>query len=190
MKTIGLTGNIGSGKSTVAKVFAAFGFEILDADALAKSLYHQDEIRIQVETLLGETIVDSEGKIDYACIARHYFSHREKYDALNNILYPALQKLVKAEMEARGDKPVLVEAAMLFEAGLENEFDCVVAVSAPVNLRMSRVQERNGLSPEQFMERENRQMSAQEKETRANFVILNDESRSVIEQVQKVVEQL
>lgn len=189
MITIGLTGNLGSGKSTVAKVFESFSFRILDADAMAKDLYFIPEIRQQVEQLLGESILNPDSSINYRKIADYYFNKPGIYKALNEILYPELQKNIKNEINATGDN-VVVEAAMLFEIGMGKSFDYVTTVSTPVEERIQRVYKRNGCSREQFMEREKLQSPAEWKETKADFVIRNDERSSVVAQVNRIVEKL
>lgn len=188
MKTIGLTGNLGSGKSTVAKVFESFGYVILDADAMAKELYFVPEIRIKVEELLGEPISNEDGSIKYNRIAEHYFNKPGIYLALNSILYPALQKKIEATVESLNDKPVLIEAAMLFEIGLKDSFEYTITVSTPIEERIHRVYNRNGSSREQFMEREKLQSPAEWKEKHADYVIRNDERSSVVAQVNRIVQ--
>lgn len=189
MIKIGLTGNLGSGKSTVAKVFETFGFKILDADDMAKQLYHIPDIRRQVESLLGVSIENADGTINYRLIADHYFNKPGIYAALNKILYPELLKNIDAEIAAQTSN-VIVEAAMLFEIEMQHVFDYVITVSTPVEERMQRVYKRNGSSREQFMEREKLQSPAEWKETKADFVIRNDERSSVIAQVNRILQQI
>ena len=189
MIKIGLTGNLGSGKSTVAKVFETFGFKILDADDMAKQLYHIPAIRQQVETLLGVSILSDDDSVNYKTIADYYFNKPGIYAALNKILYPELQKNIEAEIAARTSN-VIVEAAMLFEIEMQHVFDYVITVSTPVEERIQRVYKRNGSSREQFMEREKLQSPAEWKETKADFVIRNDERSSVIAQVDRIVRQI
>ncbi len=189
MIKIGLTGNLGSGKSTVAKVFETFGFKILDADEMAKQLYHIPEIRKQVELLLGVAIRNDDNTINYKIIADHYFNKPGIYAALNRILYPELQKNISDEIDSQQCN-IIVEAAMLFEIEMQQIFDYVITVSTPVEERIQRVYKRNGSSREQFMEREKLQSPAEWKETKADFVILNDERSSVIAQVSSILKNL
>ncbi|MPM01814.1 Dephospho-CoA kinase [bioreactor metagenome] len=189
MITIGLTGNLGSGKSTVAKVFESYCFRILDADAMAKELYFIPEIRQQVEKLLGTSILNPDNSINYKKIADYYFNKPGIYQALNKILYPQLLKNIEKEINAAQEN-VVVEAAMLFEIGMEKSFDYVITVSTPVEERIQRVYKRNGCSREQFMEREKLQSPPEWKETKSAFVIRNDERSSVVAQVNRIVEQL
>jgi len=189
MIKIGLTGNLGSGKSTVAKVFETFGFRILDADAMAKQLYLVPDIQKQVESLLGVSITHADGTINYSIIADYYFNKPGIYSALNQILYPQLQKNIETEIAAQTSH-VIVEAAMLYEIGMQQSFDYVITISTPIEERMQRVYKRNGSSREQFMEREKLQSPPEWKETQAHFVIHNDERSSVIAQVSRIVESL
>ncbi|HBG71067.1 MAG: dephospho-CoA kinase [Bacteroidetes bacterium GWF2_43_63] len=189
MIKIGLTGNLGSGKSTVAKVFETFGFRILDADAMAKQLYLIPDIRKQVESLLHVSIVKADNTINYQIIADYYFNKPGIYSALNKILYPELQKNIEAEITAQKDN-VIVEAAMLYEINMQPLFDYVITVSTPMEERMQRVYKRNGSSREQFMEREKLQSPAEWKETQADFIVRNDERSSVIAQVNNIIKSL
>lgn len=186
MKTIGLTGNIGSGKTTVAKVFNAFGFTILDADLLAKQLYLQPEIRQQVETVLACSILNDDQSINFARIAEQYFRDKGVYQDLNRILYPALMLQIEKEI-ASAKTPVLIEAAMLFEAGLDALVDYKITVTAPLELRIQRVQRRNGLSTQHFLDREQYQWAEEKKCALSDCIINNDGSESVIQQVSSFI---
>lgn len=189
MITIGLTGNIGSGKSTVAKIFQSFGFDFLDADAMAKELYNIDEIRIKVEKLLGKSILKKDGKIDYKIISEQYFNNVEIYKSLNNILYPALQQKIKKET-SNSKKNLIIEAAMLFEIGSNSLYDYIITVSAPIEERMERIKKRNGFSTELFMERENNQSSATWKEQHSDFIIYNNKGAELITQVSNILKKI
>ena len=189
MITIGLTGNIGSGKSTVAKIFQSFGFDFLDADTMAKELYDIDEIRIKVEKLLGKFILKKDGKIDYKIISEQYFNNVKIYKSLNNILYPALQQKIKKET-SNSKKNLIIEAAMLFEIGSNSLYDYIITVSAPIEERMERIKKRNGFSTELFMERENNQSSATWKEQHSDFIIYNNKGAELITQVSNILKKI
>lgn len=189
MITIGLTGNIGSGKSTVAKIFQSFGFDFLDADTMAKELYDIDEIRIKVEKLLGKSILKKDGKVDYKIISEQYFNNVEIYKSLNNILYPALQQKIKKET-SNSKKNLIIEAAMLFEIGSNSLYDYIITVSAPIEERIERIKKRNGFSTELFMERENNQSSATWKEQHSDFIIYNNKGAELITQVSNILKKI
>ncbi|NLL27718.1 MAG: dephospho-CoA kinase [Bacteroidales bacterium] len=189
MIAIGLTGNIGSGKSTIAKIFQSFGFDFLDADVMAKELYYIDEIRVRIEKLLGKSILNKDGKVDYKIISEQYFNNAEIYKSLNNILYPALQQKIKKEI-SNSKKNLIIEAAMLFEIGFCSLYDYIITVSAPIEERIERIKKRNGFSTELFMEREKNQSSASWKEQNSDFVIYNNNGTELIPQVSNILKKI
>jgi len=186
MISIGLSGHIGSGKSSVAKVFASFGFTVYDADILAKRLYEFENIRLEVEKILGISILNENGSINYKAIAEKYFNDESVYHRVNSILYPALKELIRMLINESKEN-ILVEAAMFYEIGLQDLFDYKINVSAPAELRHKRLQQSRNMSPELIVEREKMQGSERIKEKRSNFVIHNDEEQSLILQVKEIL---
>ena len=179
MKEIGITGGIGSGKSTVARIFESYGFKVYYADARAKALYTEDEeVKAAVKALFGEDIYLVDGKIDRVKLGGIVFNDNSLLKELNAIVHPATGKDFErwlGELENGGyAKPfVLKEAAILYEARAHERLDGVIQVYAPTSIRIGRVCARDGVEPEDVRAR------------MANFVIYNDGEHHLIPQVQE-----
>ncbi|MBN2729983.1 MAG: dephospho-CoA kinase [Bacteroidales bacterium] len=189
MISIGLTGHIGSGKSSVAKIFESFGFEIFDADILAKNLYEIPEIQKNVEQILGIPIRDSKGKIAYKAMAEIYFNNESLYHRLNSVLYPALTNYTKHLIQESKNN-ILIEAAMFFEIGLQDLFTYKIHVSAKQEIRHDRLQKSRNMSVELIKEREKMQGSERIKEKRSDFVIQNNEEDFLIVKVENILKEI
>lgn len=186
MYKVGITGGIGSGKSTVCRMLVERGVALYDADSRAKELMSTSEAlrKALIENFGAETFT-AEG-LNRAYLAERVFNDKEQLRLLNSLVHPA----VIADFEAWADEQeghyVVFESAILFEAGLESRVDAVVAVMAPESLRVERVMARDGHSAEQVMARIKNQMSDDERSDRAKYSIVNVD----IEELEEDVEQL
>lgn len=190
MKIVGITGGIGSGKSTVCRVFHSLGVPVFNADDEAKELYHDNEVREKVTALLGKNAYKND-ELDRAYVASKVFSDKERLAELNSIIHPAVQQRFEDWCSSQsGHAYVLKEAAILFEAGSDKGTDAVIMVSAPHELKIKRVMQRDGVSAEQVEKRMKNQWKDEEKIKRATYVIYNDEEQLVLPQVLKVHEEL
>jgi dephospho-CoA kinase len=190
MLKIGLTGGIGSGKSTVAKVFEALGIPVYYADEAAKRLMNEDkEIK---EALLHHFGKESyvNGKLNRPYIASIVFNDKEKLELLNFITHPATIRDANEWMKKQNSAYIIKEAALLFESGSSEHLDKIVGVYAPASLRMMRTMERDNISRDEVIKRMNRQIEEEIKMKLCDFVIINDEQQLVIPQVIKLHEQL
>lgn len=179
---IAVTGGIGSGKSYVCKIMSAFGIEIYDCDAGAKRLMSTSgELKRKLTALIGpETYVD--GKFNKAVVAAFLLASEENKRAINNIVHPA----VIDDFYASGLQ--WMECAILFDAHLESYVDKIVCVTAPHDVRVKRIMERDGITSDKANEWINAQMPQEEVERRSDFVIINDGKASLEEQVTAVVD--
>lgn len=184
MKKIGLTGGIGSGKTTVSKVFAALGVPIFYADEAGRAVLNDDkEVRRAVIKLLGITAY-KDGRADRKEMANMVFRHPESLDALTAIVHPAVARSWQQFLARHASADyVMKEAAILFESGSHEDMTKVVAVAAPEELRMQRVQARDGSTREEVLDRMRNQLSEAERNERADYLIFNDESQPILEQV-------
>jgi dephospho-CoA kinase len=190
MLKVGITGGIGSGKSTVCQVFETLGIPVFYADDAGKYLLENDSAIISSVKLLFGDEVYAGGVLDREKIAAIVFKDKTILGRLNNIIHPAVIRYSVQWMENQRAPYVLKEAAIFFESGSYKEMDVMIGVYAPRKLRILRVMERDSASQEKILERMSYQMSEKEKMKRCNFVITNDDEKAVIPQVRKVHEQL
>ncbi len=182
---IGITGGIGTGKSTVCKVFSALGIPIYDADSRAKWLMDNlDEIKLGVIKLFGSEAYTSEG-LNRKWIADKAFHQKELLAQLNAIVHPAVAKDYENWVEKHHFAPYLIkEAALMFESGSYQKMDKIILVSAPLKLRIDRITMRDAHRSQSDIEAIiAKQMPEEEKKAKSDFVIQNDEKKLVIPQV-------
>ena len=185
MKRIGLTGGIGSGKTTVSKVFAALGVPVFYADEAGREVLDDDpEVRKAVVKLLGRSAYFEDGRANRKEIGSVVFRHPELLEALSAIVHPAVGRAwdtFKRRNEAAAY--VVKEVAILFESGSDKDMDAVIAVSAPEDLRINRVMARDGSTREEVLDRIKRQLSEEERIQRSHHIIVNDGTQPLLEQV-------
>ncbi len=179
-KTLGVTGGIGSGKTTVCRFLEEQGAKVFYADVEAKRLMQEDlAMRAEVEAAFGTDSYTGDGALNRAYLAEQVFGDAEQLERLNAIVHPRVFASFEAAKErARGDDvPLLVhEAALLFEAGGDAHVDATAVVDAPEADRIARVVERDDATPEQVRARMSHQLSPEELRRRADYVIDNDGS--------------
>jgi len=180
---IGLTGGIGSGKSTVAKIFETLGIPVYYADEAARTLMNTDTgIISAVKKYFGEeSYVNDE--LNRPFIASQVFTDNYKLDLLNSITHPATIADAKKWMQKQTTPYTIKEAALIFESGSAEGLDYVIGVYAPVALRIKRVMDRDKISREDVLKRMGRQLNEEMKMKLCDFVITNDEQHLVIPQV-------
>ena len=174
---VGLTGNIGSGKSTVAELFTALGAAVIDADALARSATRDPDVLQNIASTFGDELV-KKGVLDRARLAEVVFAAPEARAKLNAIVHPWVGRERAAQVAALTAQPrppeiIIHDVPLLFEVGLDAEMDKTVVVDAPLALRVARVVARSGLTPAEVRSRDAAQLPLEEKLERADFVIDN-----------------
>jgi len=192
---IGLVGGIGAGKSTAAAAFAARGGAVVDADALGHEALEQPEIRCRVLDRWGHrgNLVKPDGRLDRRAIARIVFADPAERAALEGMVFPyigrrAVEEVAKAQADPAA-KFVVVDAAVMLEAGWDGVCDRLVYVDAPPEARLARLAARSGWSASDLAAREAAQWPAAEKRKRAAAVIVNDAGLdNVQEQVDRLLE--
>lgn len=195
MKTLGLTGGIGSGKTEAARFFEALGARVLLADDVAKRLMHEDAgLRRAIAEAFGPESYDASGALDRAHLARRVFGHPEELARLNALVHPRVRAEMLRQIEAArrdGVELLVYEAALIFEAGAEKHLDAVAVVEAPLEARIARVMARDGASREDVLARMGHQLPAEELRRRADFVIENDGDLDALRRaVERVAEAL
>ena len=174
MKIIGLTGGIGSGKTTVGKWFAENGTPVYDSDTEAKLLIKEnDELRLKITSLLGdEAYVD--GVYNRKFVAAKVFSNPRLLEKLNEIVHPAVFEHFHNWVKNQKSEFIIKEAAILFESGSYKDCDLIISVVAKEELRIERVVKRDGLDPNQVRDRIRTQWTDELRIKHSDFVINND----------------
>lgn len=174
---VGLTGNIGSGKSTVARRLAALGATIIDADELARQAVEIGTPALRrIAERWGAEVLAPDGLLDRAALRRRVFHDATELEELNQIVHPAVTQLRDdqvAAAQARGDRVVICDIPLLFERRLADEFDRIVLVDAPRPLRLERLVRERGLEETEALDMITAQMPAELKRARADHVINN-----------------
>ena len=181
MMLVGLTGNIASGKSTVAKLFAEHGATIIDADALSRRAVEPGTPALRaIIARWGTGVLAPDGSLDRGALRHVVFDRPDELEALNAIVHPEVGRLRDDEIAAaaaRGDRVVVCDIPLLFERRLVDAFECIVLVDAPRPLRLERLMRDRGLSQEEAVQMIAAQMPAELKRARADFVIENAGTR-------------
>lgn len=186
MLKIGLTGGIGSGKSTVAKIFETLGIPVYYADAEAKRLMNSSEtLKKVIRQNFGEATYEND-QLNRKYLAGIVFNNPEKLELLNALIHPVTINDAEQWMQQQSAPYSIKEAALLFESGAAENLDFIVGVYAPQALRIKRVMKRDGLTTDEIMKRINRQVNEEMKMKLCDFVIINDEQELLIPQVLKL----
>ncbi|KQS37119.1 dephospho-CoA kinase [Pedobacter sp. Leaf194] len=191
MYKVGITGGIGSGKTTVCQVFEVLGIPVFYADTEAKNIMVTDALLIEgVKSTFGKESYLEDGKLNNKHIAGIVFNSDAELAKLNALVHPAVFRAFDAWAANINPKVpyTLKEAALLFESGSYKMCDTSILVSAPMDVKISRVMQRDNLTAEQVKARMDKQMSDEEKSAMANHFLINDEMHSIIAQVLKLHE--
>lgn len=190
MLKIGLTGGIGSGKTTVAQIFEVLAIPVYYADQAARDLMNQDpELKKQIISAFGPEVY-KEGELNRTYLGSMVFSDAEKLVLLNEMVHPVTLRDAETWMQNQKTLYAIKEAALIFEAGLEKFFDYIIGVTAPESLRLERVMTRDQTSAEKVKQRMRQQMDEDEKISRCDYVIVNDGKQVILPQVLKIHEAL
>jgi dephospho-CoA kinase len=185
MILIGLTGNIASGKSEVAKMLADRGATVIDADMLAREAVEPDTQALKdIVKRWGKDVLNEDGSLDRAALRRIVFADQFELDALNRIVHPGVTRLRDREIaraRERGDDLVVCVIPLLFERNLVEEYEAIVLVDSARPLRLERLVATRGLEETEAMNMIVSQMPAELKRARADYVIENDGSLEDLE---------
>ncbi|WP_394776600.1 dephospho-CoA kinase [Flavobacterium sp.] len=186
-KVIGLTGGIGSGKTTIANYFAEMGVPLYIADDEAKKVMQSEKIVEQIKTTFGNSLFEDE-ILNRAKLAEIVFSDRDKLAELNAIVHPAVKEDFKFWLQQnRKHDYVIYEAAILFESGRYKECDVIITVTAPEEIRIERVVKRDNTTREQVLSRMKMQWNDEKRISLSNFVINNSNLKIAKEEVVKIL---
>ena len=182
---IGVTGGIGSGKSAVCTIFTHLGVPVLSADDIAKEISSTNAaVRKQLIAIVGESAFQPDGSLNRAFIASKMFADKSLQRKMEKLLHPRVEKEIDRrckEFKYRGDRMVLVEAALIYEAGLNKNLDAVIVVDADESERISRVRKRDAVSEASVQSRIAAQWDVKKKLQKADYVIYNNGTMDELE---------
>ncbi len=181
---VGITGGIGSGKSLVCRIFRTLGIPVFDADSEAKRLMATDAgLVAAIRAEFGDEAYHGDGTVNRGYLASQVFSDTQRLEVLNRLVHPVAIRAGE-EWAQRQDAPYSIkEAALLFESGSYKLNDYTILVTAPESVRIARVVQRDGITPEQVRARMDRQWPDDEKTRLADFTLVNDGKAAIIPQV-------
>ena len=190
MLKVGLTGGIGSGKSTVAKIFEVLSIPVYYADEAARHIMNTDEeLKKSIINEFGdESYVNDQLNRPY--IASLVFNNAEKLELLNSLTHPAIIRDAERWMQRQSSPYVIKEAALIFESGSAENLDYVIGVYAPLPLRIKRIIDRDNITRDEVMQRINKQIDEDIKMRLCDKIVVNDEQQLIITQVLPLHEQL
>ena len=192
MLKVGITGGMGSGKTTVCKIFETLGIPIYYADDQAKYLMtHNNKLKQKIIDIFGTKAYRNDQNLNRKYIADIAFKNPKKLKKLNEAVHPAVLEDSENWQKAQQDAPyTLKEAALLFESGSYLKLDKMITVVSPLELRIQRILERDKTTKEAILARIEKQLSDEEKVAKSDFIIFNDLKNSLVKQVLKIHDQL
>ena len=196
MLKVGLTGGIGSGKSSVSELFSKWGAYIFDADSVAKEILNNNETaQGEIIAEFGTDIIDGSGNIDKQKLARIAFQDENHQLRLNTIIHPYVFTEIDSKFDIiisnKKHEIFVVDAALIYESGADTHMDYIIVVTSHLRLRTQRVMERGGLTREEFLSRLDLQWPDEDKVHMADFVIHNNGTENdLLEESQKVFDRL
>jgi dephospho-CoA kinase len=187
MKLIGLTGNMGTGKTLVSKVFSILGVPVYSADLSAREIMNRPETINHISLTFGKNVVGTDGKIDRKLLASIVFDNASQLHLLNQIIHPRVEADFRKWCTMQKNAPYIIhEAAILFESGFDKMMDANILVTAPIEMCIARVMHRDKISEEDVKARLSKQWEQETKAGLADFIIHNNETEMVIPQVLKI----
>lgn len=190
IKRIGITGNIGSGKSLVCKIFNHLGINTFHSDEETKKLYLLPEIRKQIIEYFNDEVYFSDGNLNKKLLSYHLFKNPKALLFIETILYPKLNETFNRWCEQQNSDFILFESAILFEKKFESQFDKIIFVSAPEDVRLQRAMFRDNCNEENVRSRMRLQWDEETKIQKSDFVIINDGKKMLFPQVVEIWKEL
>jgi dephospho-CoA kinase len=187
---LGVTGGIGSGKTTICKVFAVLGIPVFSADDEAKRIQDNDrDLQIKINSIAGKDLFPG-GKLDRPEMAKLIFSNKDLLEKVNSIVHPAVFRSYNEWVKKQDSPYCIMEAAILFESGAFRLMDRIVTVITPMGERIERLVRGNKLSKEQIVERINNQIDDESRVKRSDFVISNSENDMIVPAIIEIHEEM
>jgi dephospho-CoA kinase len=190
-KIIGVTGGIGSGKTTIVNYIHTKGYPVYIADEAGKKVMQQPKVIQQVNALFEGKVLLDDGSLDRSKIASLVFNDEQLLSALNQIVHPAVASDFEEFKKQNSQQPlVFKEAAILFESGSYKDCDATILITAPLNVRIERVVKRDGISKEAVLQRMKNQLTDEEKQKLATFTVENMELNHAFKSIDEIIDKL
>lgn len=190
-KIIGVTGGIGSGKTTIVNYIHTKGYPVYIADEAGKKVMQQPKVIQQVNALFEGKVLLDDGSLDRSKIASLVFNDEQLLSALNQIVHPAVVSDFEEFKKQNSQQPlVFKEAAILFESGSYKDCDATILITAPLNVRIDRVVKRDGISKEAVLQRMKNQLTDEEKQKLATFTVENMELNHAFKSIDEIIDKL
>ena len=189
MLKIGITGGIGSGKSTVCTIFKILGIPVFNADIEARKLYDEPQVKEAIMLAFGDNMYP-QGVFDKKAMANIVFQSADKLKQLNELLHPLVQIQFDTWLQQQESPYTIKEAALLIEAGSYQQLDELILVTCPMNKRIERVMKRDRVTEDEVLARINKQLSEEDKRALCQYEIINDDRQLLIPQVLQLHHQL
>ena len=190
-KIIGVTGGIGSGKTTIVNYIQTKGYPVYIADDAGKKVMQQPKIIQQINTIFEGKVLLDDGSLDRSKIASLVFNDEQLLSALNQIVHPAVALDFEEFKKQNSDQPLIFkEAAILFESGSYKDCDATILITAPLDVRIDRVMQRDGISKEAVLQRMKNQLTDDEKQKLATFTVQNMELNHAFKKIDKIIDEV
>ena len=188
---VGLTGQTGAGKSTVSKIFAEHGFEVINADLVARKVVEVGKPCLaEIAELFGNQVINSDGTLDRRALGRIVFCNKTKLETLNSVIYPYITAEILRMIQQfsdEGRKLILLDAPTLFESHSDDFCDIIISVLAEPEIRLKRITERDGISETDARNRMDSQLSAEFFISRSDYIIENNHSIGKVTEISREV---
>lgn len=189
MLKVGLTGSIGSGKSTIAKVFSLLGVPVYLSDLEAKKIMEDPALVQQIVEKFGEIILSDQNTIDRKKLASHVFNNEEALKWLNSVIHPKVRWHFLRWVDHHSHFPYIIqESAIMLETGFSTYFDKILVVTCPIEQRINRVLNRDKMTRQELLDRMKHQWPEEKKAEKADYIIINDDFSLALPQVVKLHE--
>lgn len=176
MLKVGVTGNIGCGKSSFSNILKKHNIPIIDADIKGRDIYENQELLKNIKKEFGDSVINEDGTLNRKSLGKIVFREENKLKKLNELTHPVIKELIKKDLEkyeSIGEKLVVVDAALLIECGYQDMLDVIVVITCSENIQIERIKSRDNCAENEAIERIKSQMSQYEKVKYADFVIDN-----------------
>lgn len=185
-KKIAITGNIGSVKSLICKIFNHLGINTFHSDEETKKLYFLPEVKNEITSHFGEEVYFADGSLNKKLLSYHLFQNEEALKFIESLLYPKLNQVFDEWCEKQTSDYVLFESAILFEKNFDKQFDKIIFVSAPEDVRVKRAMQRDNCDEENVRSRMRLQWDEETKISKSDYIINNDGIEMLIPQIIKI----